>query len=234
MRPMLRGDEIWCQGMSEPDAGSDLASLRTLARTEDESFVVSGQKTWNSMGRHAQWCQLYVRTDPDAPKHKGISCLLVDMASPGITVRPLRTMSGDFIFSELFFDDVIVPRSNLLGRLNEGWRVAMTTLSHERAGVARMHLELSARFDDLLRAARRTGPVRDAVHRDRLARTYADIACLRFTTGSRAGRDREGGAAVGRDGRSGQVGVGQGRPAAGRAGRGHLGSRSPPRRHVDP
>ena len=109
LRPMLRGDELWCQGMSEPDAGSDLASLRTAARTEEDTFVVSGQKTWNSLGRYVHWCQLYVRTDPAAPKHKGISCLLVDMASPGITVRPLRTMSGEFIFADLFFDDVVVP-----------------------------------------------------------------------------------------------------------------------------
>ena len=141
LRPMLRGDEIWCQGMSEPDAGSDLASLRTAARREGDTFVVSGQKTWNSLGNHADWCQLYVRTDPDAPKHKGISCLLVDMASPGLEVRPLRTMSGDFAFSELFFDEVAVPVTFLLGPLNEGWRVAMTTLSHERAGVARLHLD---------------------------------------------------------------------------------------------
>jgi len=179
---MLRGDEIWCQGMSEPDAGSDLASLRTAARLEGDVFVVSGQKTWNSLGPHADWCQLYVRTDPDAPKHKGISCLLVDMATPGITVRPLRTMSGDFTFSEIFFDEVTVPRSCLLGPLNEGWRVAMTTLSHERAGVARLHLELSDRFERLLHAARRRGPIDDAVLRDRLARLYAEIACLRYTT----------------------------------------------------
>ena len=182
LRPMLRGDEIWCQGMSEPDAGSDLASLRTAARAEGDTFVVSGQKTWNSLGAHADWCQLYVRTDPEAPKHKGISCLLVDMSSPGITVRPLRTMSGDFTFSELFFDEVVVARSSLLGQLNEGWRVAMTTLSHERAGVARLHLDLSARFEELLDAARRRGPIRDAVQRDRIARLYADIACLRYAT----------------------------------------------------
>jgi alkylation response protein AidB-like acyl-CoA dehydrogenase len=182
LRPMLRGDEIWCQGMSEPDAGSDLASLRTAARAEGDAFVVSGQKTWNSLGAYADWCQLYVRTDPEAPKHKGISCLLVDMSSPGITVRPLRTMSGDFTFSELFFDEVVVGRSGLLGPLNEGWRVAMTTLSHERAGVARLHLDLSARFEELLDAARRRGPIRDAVQRDRIARLYADIACLRYAT----------------------------------------------------
>ena len=101
-----------------------------------------GRRHGTASGATRDWCQLYVRTDPTAPKHKGISCLLVDMASPGITVRPLRTMSGEFIFAELFFDDVVVPQSNLLGPLNEGWRVAMTTLSHERAGVARLHLEL--------------------------------------------------------------------------------------------
>jgi alkylation response protein AidB-like acyl-CoA dehydrogenase len=182
LRPMLRGDEIWCQGMSEPDAGSDLASLRTAARAEGDVFVVGGQKTWNSLGPYADWCQLYVRTDPEAPKHKGISCLLVDMSSPGITVRPLRTMSGDFTFSELFLDEVIVPRSNMLGPYNEGWRVAMTTLSHERAGVARLHLELARTFGSLLDAARRRGPITDPVQRDLLARLYADIACLRFAT----------------------------------------------------
>ncbi len=182
LRPMLRGDEIWCQGMSEPDAGSDLASLRTTARPEGDLFVVRGQKTWNSLGPYADWCQLYVRTDPDAPKHQGISCLLVEMRSPGITVRPLRTMSGDFTFSELFFDDVVVPRSGLLGPLNGGWRVAMTTLSHERAGVARLHLDLAERFESLVRTARQRGPILDAVHRDGLARVYADIACLRYAT----------------------------------------------------
>ena len=107
LAPMLRGDEIWSQGMSEPDAGSDLASLRTAARTEGDVFVVNGQKTWNSLGRHADWCQLYVRTDPDVPKHKGLSCLLVDMTTPGIDVRPLKTMAGGLTFSELFFTDVV-------------------------------------------------------------------------------------------------------------------------------
>jgi len=182
LRPMLRGDEIWSQGMSEPDAGSDLASLRTAARIDGDTFVVSGQKTWNSMGAYADWCQVYVRTDPEAPKHKGISCLMIDMSTPGITVRPLRTMSGDYMFSELFFDDVVVPRSALLGSLNEGWRVAMTTLSHERAGVARLHLGLTEKFEELLKAARARGPVTDKVHRDRLAALYSEIACMRYST----------------------------------------------------
>ena len=114
LTPMLRGDEIWCQGMSEPDAGSDLASLRTSAVLDGDVFVVNGQKTWNSLGRFADWCQLYVRTDPEAPRHKGISCLLVDMTLPGIEVRPVRTMSGDLTFSDLFFDDVRVPVTALL------------------------------------------------------------------------------------------------------------------------
>ena len=153
LTPMLRGDEIWCQGMSEPDAGSDLASLRTSAKVVDDGFVVNGQKTWNSLGQYADWCQLYVRSDPDVPKHKGISCLLVDMRTPGIEVRPLRTMTGDSTFAELFFTDVFVPRDGLLGPLHDGWRVAMTTLSFERAGVAKFHLGLAARFEQLVAEA---------------------------------------------------------------------------------
>jgi alkylation response protein AidB-like acyl-CoA dehydrogenase len=182
LAPMLRGDEIWSQGMSEPDAGSDLASLRTAARLEGDTFVVNGQKTWNSLGRHADWCQLYVRTDPDVPKHKGISCLLVDMTSPGVEVRPLLTMAGELTFSELFFTDVEIPRANLLGPLNEGWRVAMTTLSHERAGVARLHLSLSDRLDKLMADAKGRPALGDPVIRDRLMALYARIACMRWTT----------------------------------------------------
>jgi alkylation response protein AidB-like acyl-CoA dehydrogenase len=182
LTPMLRGDEIWCQGMSEPDAGSDLASLRTTAVLDGDSFVVNGQKTWNSLGHHADWCQLYVRTDSSVPKHAGISCLLVDMRSSGIEARPLRTMTGDAMFSELFFTDVRVPSTSLLGPLNAGWKVAMTTLSYERAGVAKLHLSLSARFADLVEETRRTGVEVTPVHRDQLTRIYCRIACLRWTT----------------------------------------------------
>jgi hypothetical protein len=182
LTPMLRGDEIWCQGMSEPDAGSDLASLRTSAVLDGDVFVVNGQKTWNSLGRFADWCQLYVRTDPAAPKHKGISCLLVDMKSPGIDVRPVRTMSGDLTFSDLFFDNVRVPADALLGPVNEGWRVAMATLSHERAGVAKLHLGLSRRFDQMLRDARHSSALKDPICRDRIASLYSEIACMRWTT----------------------------------------------------
>jgi alkylation response protein AidB-like acyl-CoA dehydrogenase len=182
LAPMLRGDEIWSQGMSEPDAGSDLASLRTAARVDGDSFVVNGQKTWNSLGRHADWCQLYVRTDPDVPKHKGLSCLLVDMTTPGIEVRPLKTMAGELTFSELFFTDVVVPRENLLGPLNGGWGVAMTTLSHERAGVARLHLSISGRLERLLSDAKGRSALADPLLRDRLMSVYARVACMRWTT----------------------------------------------------
>jgi alkylation response protein AidB-like acyl-CoA dehydrogenase len=180
--PLLRGDEIWCQGMSEPDAGSDLGSLRTAATIDGDEFVVNGQKTWNSLGHLADWCQLYVRTDPSAAKHGGLSCLLVDMKSAGLEVRPLRTMTGEVMFSELFFSDVRVPMTSLLGPLNEGWKVAMTTLSYERAGVAKFHLSLSARFAALVEETRRTGIEVTPVQRDRLAHLYGRIACLRWST----------------------------------------------------
>src|SRR6185312_6043673 len=146
---MLRADDIWCQGMSEPEAGSDLASLRTRAASDGNHFVVNGQKICTSLGHRADWCQLYVRTDPDAPKHKGISCLIVDMALPGIEVRPIKTLTGDSEFAEVFFNDVRVPAGSLLGPLNGGWAVATTTLSHERAGAARLYAEMQLRLRDL-------------------------------------------------------------------------------------
>ena len=151
---MMRADDIWCQGMSEPEAGSDLASLRTRAvrraGSEGDDFVVNGQKIWTSLGHRAQWCQLYVRTDPEAPKHKGISCLIVDMRLPGIEVRPLVTLNGDSDFAEVFFHDVRVPADALLGPLNAGWQVATTTLSHERAGAARLYAEMQVRLEELV------------------------------------------------------------------------------------
>jgi len=182
LQPMLRGDEIWSQGMSEPDAGSDLASLRTAAVEEGDHFVINGQKTWNSLGHYADWCQLYVRTDPSAKKHAGITCFLVDMRTPGIEARPITTITGDHTFAELFFTDARVPRSAMLGPLHGGWGVAMTTLSYERAGVARLHLSLARRLDDLLADPRTRAGRKDPVLRERLARVYASVRCMRYLT----------------------------------------------------
>lgn len=148
--PMMRSDDIWCQGMSEPEAGSDLASLRTRAVRDGDDFVVTGQKIWTSLGHRADWCQLYVRTDPGAPKHEGISCLIVDMTLPGIEVRPLVTLNGNTDFAEVFFSDVRVPADALLGPLNAGWQVATTTLSHERAGAAKLYAGMQLKLQDLV------------------------------------------------------------------------------------
>jgi alkylation response protein AidB-like acyl-CoA dehydrogenase len=175
LRPMLRGDEIWSQGMSEPEAGSDLAALRCTAVVDGDDFVVNGSKTWNSNGDRADWCQLYVRTNADVPKHEGISCLLVDLRTPGIEARPITTMAGDRGFSELWFTEVRVPRSALLGEVDGGWEVATRTLSNERAGVAGLYLAHRAKLDRLLEAV---GPIESPVARQALVRRVIDARTL--------------------------------------------------------
>ena len=136
VRPILSADEIWCQGFSEPEAGSDLASLGTRAVETDGGYLVSGQKTWVSWGQFARWCGLLARTDPDAPPHKGISLLIVDLESPGVEVRPMVQITGHAEFSELFLDEVFVPRANLLGEPGQGWAIAMHVVAHERGTAA--------------------------------------------------------------------------------------------------
>ncbi len=185
LRPMLRGDEIWCQGFSEPNAGSDLASIGTHARRDGEDFVVNGQKVWNTLGEYAGWCELLVRTNPAVAKHEGISCLLVDLQSPGVTVRPIVTITGGREFAEIFLEDVRVPVTALLGPLDGGWKVAMATLSHERAGVASLHLQVRKKVRRLIEHARtveRDGAplTADAGNRRELARAYMLAEHMKF------------------------------------------------------
>jgi alkylation response protein AidB-like acyl-CoA dehydrogenase len=177
--PILRGDEIWCQGFSEPDAGSDLAALRTRAVRDGDDYVVSGAKIWTSHAEVADWCELLVRTDPGAPKHRGISWLAMPMDAPGVTVRPLRTLAGSTEFAEMFLDEVRVPVGNRVGAENDGWRVTMVTLSFER-GTAFVGEVVACRrvLGALARAARANGRWDDAVLRRRLGRLGAEFAAL--------------------------------------------------------
>ncbi|OCB29203.1 acyl-CoA dehydrogenase [Mycobacterium malmoense] len=200
---MMRADDIWCQGMSEPEAGSDLAALRTRAVQDGDAFVVNGQKIWTSLGHRADWCQLYVRTDPDAAKHKGISCLIVDMTLPGIEVRPLVTLNGETDFAEVFFHDVRVPADALLGPLNAGWQVATTTLSHERAGAARLYAEMQVRLEELVDdiAAADAGALEDPVTLRRLGEIalrikYLEVLCQRSISATLHGGDAFGSASL--------------------------------------
>ena len=182
---ILSADDIWCQGFSEVGAGSDLAALKTKAIDNGDHFVLRGHKVWTSYAQHAAWCAVLARTDPDAPAHKGISYLLVDMRSPGIEVRPLVQSTGDPEFGEVYFDDVVVPRENLLGALHGGWKIAMHTLSHERGwyGVGRQVI-LRVLLDRLVEEARivaRGGrpAIDDPAVRARLAQAHVALEVLK-------------------------------------------------------
>jgi len=182
---ILNGDEVWCQGFSEPNAGSDLASLRTRAEFRDDDAFISGQKIWTSYAQSADWCILLARTDPSAPKHRGLTFFLVDMRTPGITIRPLVEMTGVAWFNEVFFDDVRVPRANIVGAVNQGWGVAISTLTHERGGSS-PHTRLRRDLDQMIDLAKRTEcggqPLsRDPRVRQRLAQHFIEVEALKYT-----------------------------------------------------
>jgi alkylation response protein AidB-like acyl-CoA dehydrogenase len=183
---ILSGDEIWCQGFSEPEAGSDLAGLRTEARLEGDHYVVNGQKIWNSYGWAADWCALVTRSVPGSQKHKGLTYLLVDMKSPGIEVRPLRQSTGEAEFTEIFLRDVQVPAENVLGAAGDRWNVALGTLAHERAtpGVS-AQIAIRRQIDRLVELSR-TAPFNghdaaaDPIARQKIAQSYVENEVLRL------------------------------------------------------
>ncbi len=181
---MLSGEDTWCQGYSEPNAGSDLAALQARAQDHGDYFVLNGQKIWTTSAQFADWMYMLVRTDPSAPKHKGISCIYLDMHAPGVEVRPLVTISGERHFNEVFFDNVRVPKDSLVGPLNEGWRVAMITLAYERAiSGGSGHQNQVARLIDLARRVTINGrPAnQDGSVRQQLVQLQIECEALKYT-----------------------------------------------------
>ena len=180
LEPILDATEIWCQGFSEPNSGSDLASLQTRAVPDGDEFVVNGQKVWTTLGHVAKWCILLTRTGAADEKHSGLTYLIVDMEAPGVEVKPLRQLTGDAEFNEIYFTDVRVPRENLLGGVGEGWRVAMTTLMHERAtlGVA-LQVRSRIAFDDLVTLVHAGGDGNPLL-RQKLAQLHIETEAMRF------------------------------------------------------
>ena len=176
LRPIIRADRIWCQLFSEPEAGSDLSSLRTSATPDGDSWVVNGQKVWCSGGHYSDWGLLMARTEPDAPRHQGISFFLVDMHTAGIETRPLRQMTGESEFDEVFLTDTRLPASSLLGPVNEGWRVGMSILVHERGSIGAAAEAMVHRLD---RLADRDDVVRRPVDREKVMSLYATAAGMR-------------------------------------------------------
>jgi alkylation response protein AidB-like acyl-CoA dehydrogenase len=181
LKPILAAEEIWCQGFSEPDAGSDLAAARTRAERRGEVYIVNGQKVWSSFAHIADFCILVTQSDPEAPRYRNLTYLLVDMHAPGVEVRPLRQITGEAEFNEIFFTDVEVPVENRLGDEGDGWQVAMTTLLHERATLGfALTSTLDAAVGRVLEEARGLDP---ALHvRESLAREWIELQALRFTS----------------------------------------------------
>jgi len=188
---ILSCEEIWCQGYSEPNSGSDLASLQTRAVKDGDSWVINGQKVWTSLAHIADFMMLLARTDPDAPKHKGITYFLLDMKSPGVTVKPLKQITGDAEFNEVFFDNVRVHERQVLGGVNNGWAVGLTTLMYERLALGfGLQVRLRITLESLIDMARRMekhgrGVTKDPVMRQKLAALWIDTEALKYT-GARA------------------------------------------------
>jgi alkylation response protein AidB-like acyl-CoA dehydrogenase len=180
--PILSAEEIWCQGFSEPEAGSDLAALKTRAVADGDGWVVTGQKVWTSGAHHSKWCMLVARTDADAPKHKGLTYFLMDMDQPEVQVRPLRQITGRSDFNELFIEGARIPAENVVGGAGNGWKVALTTLMNERAGLA-FFLQVGMRqlLDDLIAEAAERGLLEDDVVADRLGALHVKAEVLRLT-----------------------------------------------------
>ena len=188
---ILSCEEIWCQGYSEPNSGSDLAALQTRAVKDGDHYVINGQKVWTSLAHMADWMMLLARTDPDAPRHKGITYFLLDMHAPGVTVKPLRQITGDAEFNEVFFDNVRVPEQQVLGEVNNGWAVGLTTLMYERLALGfGLQVRLRIALESLIEMGRRvekTGRAvtRDPLLRQKLAQLWIDTEALKYT-GARA------------------------------------------------
>jgi alkylation response protein AidB-like acyl-CoA dehydrogenase len=188
---ILSCEEIWCQGYSEPNAGSDLASLQTRAVKDGEYWIVNGQKVWTSLAHIADFMMLLARTDPEAPRHKGITYFLLDMKLPGVTVKPLKQLTGDSEFNEVFFDNVRVHESQVLGGVNNGWAVGLTTLMYERLALGfGLQVRLRIAVDSLIELARKMDKhgrslVKDPVMRQKIAQLWIDTECLKYT-GARA------------------------------------------------
>jgi alkylation response protein AidB-like acyl-CoA dehydrogenase len=181
LEPILAASEIWCQGFSEPGSGSDLASVKTRAVRDGDGWVVTGQKVWTTLAQHAKWCMLVARTDPDAPKHQGLTYFLMDMEQDAIQVRPLRQITGESEFNELFIEEARIPDENIVGGEGNGWAVAITTLMHERATLAfGLQIAVKLALRELMDEARQSRAARDPLVRDRLAQLYIEAEVLRL------------------------------------------------------